>query len=415
MVTTFYPPYHFGGDGVFVYRLSNELAQRGHTVSVIHNIDAYHALHPAEPCGQYANHPNITVHGMKSRAAVASSLLIQQTGGPGILRSELQGIIECGKYDVIHYHNISLIGPQALEYGGRDAVKLYTMHEYWLVCPTHILFKYNREACSRPNCFMCSIAHKRPPQLWRYTGMLERSLKHVDAFISPSKFTAQMHKAMGLTVPTVHIPMFVPAPDNRDVRACHANRRRHERPYFLFVGRLEKIKGLHDVLQALRHYDKADLLIIGTGTYEDQLRSLGNVNQAIKFLGPLPYDELAELYEQAIAVIVPSLCYETFGQIIVEAFSFKTPVIVKDIGALRELVTESGGGELYQGDAGLIAAMERFRLDRDFRDRCGQLGYRAYQRLWTTERYFAQYFALIDEIRRQKHLSNEALPHSISA
>ena len=30
MVTTFYPPYHFGGEAMYIYRLSNELAERGH-------------------------------------------------------------------------------------------------------------------------------------------------------------------------------------------------------------------------------------------------------------------------------------------------------------------------------------------------------------------------------------------------
>ncbi len=49
MVTTFYPPYHFGGDGVFVYRLTQALAERGHSVDVIHSVDAYRLQHPAEP------------------------------------------------------------------------------------------------------------------------------------------------------------------------------------------------------------------------------------------------------------------------------------------------------------------------------------------------------------------------------
>ena len=51
MVTTFYPPYHFGGDGIFVYRLSELLASRGHKVDVIHSADAYHLSHPADPEG----------------------------------------------------------------------------------------------------------------------------------------------------------------------------------------------------------------------------------------------------------------------------------------------------------------------------------------------------------------------------
>ena len=34
MITTFYPPYHFGGEAMYLYRLVNELARRGHRVTV---------------------------------------------------------------------------------------------------------------------------------------------------------------------------------------------------------------------------------------------------------------------------------------------------------------------------------------------------------------------------------------------
>ncbi len=39
MVTTFYPPFNFGGDGIFVHQLSNELASHGHHVEVVHCLD----------------------------------------------------------------------------------------------------------------------------------------------------------------------------------------------------------------------------------------------------------------------------------------------------------------------------------------------------------------------------------------
>ena len=49
MVTTFYPPYHFGGDAIYAYRLSNALARRGHKVTVVHSADAYRALRRIRP------------------------------------------------------------------------------------------------------------------------------------------------------------------------------------------------------------------------------------------------------------------------------------------------------------------------------------------------------------------------------
>ena len=48
MITTFYPPYNFGGDGQAVRRLAHALARRGHRVDVIHDVDAYRMLAAAK-------------------------------------------------------------------------------------------------------------------------------------------------------------------------------------------------------------------------------------------------------------------------------------------------------------------------------------------------------------------------------
>jgi hypothetical protein len=43
-LTTFYPPFNFGGDGIDVQRTARALAARGHHVTVIHDVDAYQWL-----------------------------------------------------------------------------------------------------------------------------------------------------------------------------------------------------------------------------------------------------------------------------------------------------------------------------------------------------------------------------------
>ena len=132
MVSTFYPPYNFGGDGMHIYRLSNELARRGHSVDVFHCEDAFLLLNKDKPTADFPNHPQVKVHGLKSRAGFLSPLLTQQTGVP-FFKNELKNALETNDYDVIHYHNMSLIGITALSYG--SAIKLYTTHEHWLICP----------------------------------------------------------------------------------------------------------------------------------------------------------------------------------------------------------------------------------------------------------------------------------------
>jgi glycosyltransferase involved in cell wall biosynthesis len=399
MVTTFYPPYNFGGDGIFVHRLANELARRGHHVEVIHCRDAYRLLARQDPAKTYDDHPNVTVHGLKSPFGILSPLATQQTGFPLFKSARIRQILEKG-FDVIHYHNISLFGPKILEYG--TGIKLYTMHEYWLVCPTHVLFRYNRAACVRPHCFACSLTYKRPPQWWRYLGMLEAAVKHVNAFIAPSRFSQDIHHRMGLSLPMVHLPLFVSSVEAASPIPEHPLGEAPEQPYFLFVGRLEKLKGLQTLIPVFRHYRKAQLVIAGTGSYEPRLRQLAEGSVNIRFLGYLSDRQLQALYRQAAAVIVPSLCYEVFPLVVIEAFRQQTPVIVRNLGGMPEVVEECGGGFVYDTEEELAAAMDQLLADPSSGRELGLCGYLGYQRNWTAEAHMERYFALIREIAAAK-------------
>ena len=409
MITTFYPPYNFGGDGIFVHRLSNLLAERGHSVDVIYCRDAYYALQAAEPTGDWPNHPRITVHSIKSKAGILSPLLTQQLGIPGLQAGKIKRILDEGRFDVIHYHNISLVGgPRVLEYG--RAIKLYTTHEYWLICPTHVLFKFNQEACTKPSCVRCQLFYRRPPQLWRWTGMMERALTHIDALISPSQFSADAHRHIAPLVSKTVIPMFVP---NRPAESLSSESlpifsTSGQRPYFLYVGRLEKLKGLQEVIPYFAQQDQADLLVAGTGQYEAELKRLARDSRHVTFLGSLPFERLRQRYAHAVAVIVPSLCYETFGLVAAEAFSFKTPVIARDIGALSELVTMSGGGLLYRNSQELRDAIESLLANPELKRELGKRGHEAYQKQWTEEQHLDRYLALISRIGERKRVGHAA-------
>src|SRR4029079_4122059 len=164
MATTFYPPYHYGGDAIHVYRLTNALARRGHRVTVVHSRDAHTLFQPRPPLGDYPNEPGVTLRALGEHAKLAP-VVTYLTGKPGLYASRLKEIF-AEPFDVIHFHNPSLVGgPGALPYG--DGVKLYTLNEYWLVCPMHVLMRYNREPCEQPHCLRCSFSFGRPPQLWR--------------------------------------------------------------------------------------------------------------------------------------------------------------------------------------------------------------------------------------------------------
>jgi len=400
MVTTFYPPFHFGGDAVNVYRLSQALAERGHRVDVVHSLDAYRLHHDGEPEVAFEHHPNVTVHPLTTRRGVASALAAHQLGRPVRYATALREILEGGGHDVIHFHNISLIGgPKVLELG--RAVKLYTAHEYWLVCPTHVLYKFDREACTERRCLTCTVVHyHRPPQVWRRTGSLPSALRHVDRLIVPSRFALRKHRELGVDRPMVHLPFFVP----RLANDAEPGGDRHgielpERPFFLYVGRLERLKGVHDLLDVFDGYHEADLVVAGAGEREAELRARGLPN--VHFAGQLHPESLGSLYDRAIAVLVPSRCYEAFGLTLAESLTRGTPVIARRIGALTEHIEQTGGGILFDDLDGCRRAMDLLRLDPGRRAALGQRGRLAAQGLWSPDRHIEAYLDLVEGVWRR--------------
>jgi glycosyltransferase involved in cell wall biosynthesis len=81
---------------------------------------------------------------------------------------------------------------------------------------------------------------------------------------------------------------------------------------------------------------------------------------------------------------------------VLESFANGTPVIARDIGALSELVHDSGGGLLYTREDDLDAALDRIVGERD---ELGRRARRAYEETWSPDAYFARYFALIEQLQ----------------
>ncbi|OLC38964.1 MAG: hypothetical protein AUH81_03010, partial [Candidatus Rokubacteria bacterium 13_1_40CM_4_69_5] len=399
MVTTFYPPYHFGGDALHVYRLSQALAERGHRVDVVHSVDAYRLQHPTEPETPFDHHPNVTVHSLRTSWGSASALTAHQLGRPAFYGRRLRAVLEGGPYDVIHFHNVSLMGGPGVLQMGR-AVKLFTAHEYWLVCPTHLLFAFNREACTERHCLACTVIHyRRPPQLWRRTGALPRALGHVDCLLMTSRFALEKHREQGIDRPMVRLPAFVPAfesegwPEGLDLP---------ERPFFLYVGRLERYKGVHDLLRLFEGYRQADLVIVGAGSEEAALRQRACSLSHVRFVGRLHPAALGGLYRRAIALVVPSLSYETFGLTLAESLTCGTPVVARRIGALTENLEQSGGGLGFDSMDECGQAMERLRTEPELRATLARRGQEAAKRLWSQEAHLGQYLGLIDSLLAKK-------------
>jgi glycosyltransferase involved in cell wall biosynthesis len=402
MVTTFYPPYHFGGDAVFVQRLSHALAARGHEVDVIHDVDAYRTLYDGPGREATPAPPGVRTIPLRSAAPALSSLASHQLGRPLVHGRRLRRQLEEGGYDIVHYHNVSLVGgPTVLRWG--DAIKLYLAHEFWLVCPMHVLWRHNREVCTGRQCIRCALHYRRPPQLWRYTRLLERCTDAVDLFYAPSAFAAAKHAEFGFRREMEVLPHFLSDRDPPEV-APDASDRESERPYFLFVGRLERNKGLQHVLPFFGAGAPADLLVVGAGNYEGELRRLAAGSERVHFLGWRPSEALRPLYRGARATIFPSCGYETFGIVLIESLREETPVIARSLGPVPEIVERTGGGLLYEDGPGLGEAIRRIAGEPGLRDRLARAGGRGFREHYAESVVLGGYFDMIRRVAERRGL-----------
>ena len=101
---------------------------------------------------------------------------------------------------------------------------------------------------------------------------------------------------------------------------------------------------------------------------------------------------------QAIAVLVPSLCFEVFPLIPTEAFAHGTPVVARRIGALTEIVEESGGGLTFDTLDDCAGAMNRLQNDAELRRELGDRGRATAHEKWTPEAHLARYLEIIEEL-----------------
>jgi glycosyltransferase involved in cell wall biosynthesis len=111
--------------------------------------------------------------------------------------------------------------------------------------------------------------------------------------------------------------------------------------------------------------------------------------------GLLDGAQVRDLYAGALAAVVPSLFYETFGYVVLEAASVGTPAVVRRRGALPEVVEASGGGLVYDDDAQLEAALRRLAADPSLRARLGARAFASGQELWSEEAHIERYLGLI--------------------
>lgn len=120
----------------------------------------------------------------------------------------------------------------------------------------------------------------------------------------------------------------------------------------LYVGRLEKYKGIHFLIDAFikikSSFPNSRLVIVGSGSYKERLVNLTSclrLRDSVSFLENISQEHLIHLYlSSSVFITLPQ--YEPFGISLAEAMASGLPVIATKVGAIPELIQHSRNGFL---------------------------------------------------------------------
>ncbi|MDH2380175.1 glycosyltransferase [Bradyrhizobium sp. CER78] len=297
---------------------------------------------------------NEAINSLAARIATTLSIVDNIRG-----KQAMAEAIERFRPDIVHVHNFfPLLSPAVFDVCRHKRVPaVVTLHNYRTICAGGMLLR-DGHICHKclDRGHLWGVAHRC------YRGSLPGSLASAYMIaqhqrrgtwtrpglrlIALTQFARTLFAQAGFDAGRIDVkPNFMAdrgAPDSAAPRAG-----------LLYVGRLSREKGVGVLLDAVAATG-VPLRIVGLGPERAALeaRASGNVT----FLGARSRAEVLREMANAQALVVPSLWYEGFPMVVVEAFAQGTPVIASEIGGLAEVVSAGKTGALAPpGDAAALS------------------------------------------------------------
>jgi glycosyltransferase involved in cell wall biosynthesis len=174
---------------------------------------------------------------------------------------------------------------------------------------------------------------------------------------------------------------------------CRQEIDKGEFPIVLYVGRLDRVKGVPLLLETahfvVEKVPEVKFVLAGAGhpnlsrSEIDRLISCYHLGQNIELLGHVSHEKLDEWYRKAAVCVVPSH-YESFGIAALEPMGFGLPIVSTDVGGLPEIVLDGETGVLVSpgNSRELAQALLRLLADHNLRAKLAQSGKERVQRFF---------------------------------
>lgn len=310
---------------------------------------------------------------------------------------------------IMQYHN--KISPSII-YAARKAgvPVIHRISDFQYMCPNALFYNDAIGVCEdclngkRSSCVKYRCVHNsKVYSAIKAAAKLMHDKMHVtdkiDAFVVPSSFTLGKLKQYGIPAEKLnHIPTFFNAKEENPEVSYE--------PFALYVGRIEKQKGLMTLVKAFAGTDR-NLKIIGfsNDSYDEELKQyLADKKHNIEFLGRKTFEEIVPYLKTCLFTVVPSEWYDNFPNSILESFAYKKAVLATDFGSLPELVIDAETGLTFEyGNAdSLRAKAEMLFADPAVAQKLGENAYRMLKEKCYPEVHYSRLEKLFDEVVNKK-------------
>ncbi len=269
---------------------------------------------------------------------------------------EVRKIVKKEKPNVTLVQNVfPLISPSVYYAFKKEKLPVVQrIYNYRFVCPNGVLYSKGEicERCVKGNYFHC-ILRKCYRQsyilsfIYALTLWIHRFLKtfinNIDFFVVPDEFLkSKLFFIKGMRNKKIRKVL-----NPFDIGEYESNYSFEK--YFVYLGRLEPEKGVRTLLKTMREIKSADLIIVGIGSLQKELKRYmenNNLNN-IKFLGSKYGNKLRDILRKSMFIVVPSEWYDNLPMVICQAFAIGKPIIASDINGIPEIVINNENGLLF--------------------------------------------------------------------
>ena len=323
---------------------------------------------------------------------------------------DIKRIIRKEKIDIVHCHNtFPLISPSVYYAAGSCSIPvIQTIHNFRFLCPNGTFFRDGKvcERCREKGCFTDALKYRCYREsavqtlvvaaMLRFHRMLGTYRKINYIFLTDFN-KGKFRDLIDINGNNVFIkPNFVNVADGERSHPQAGQQR------FLFVGRLDKTKGILFLLKSWEQVpENYELRILGEGECEKQVTEAAKNRKNITFLGFQPQKTIIQELKQSTAMLFPSRLYEGYPMTIAESFSVGCPVVSSDIGNQASILRASEGGVLFHSEDGddFLAALERVIKNRDL---YSENAYRYCRANLTPEENYKRMIEIYDCAKRNK-------------